>query len=160
MDKYYSDSKTKVYLGSSETLGEESNSIDLVLTDPPYGIGYLTNHRKYPSDIQRPLVGDAEFPQKLLERVFSECYRVLKDKSAIYVFTDWRVSQRVINILKSSGFNVKNLLIWVKNNWTAGDLDGAYAHQYEMIIFATKGDFSMRGARPQDVVYCDKVALF
>lgn len=48
-------------------------------------------------------------------------------------------------------FKIKNIIVWVKNNWTAGDLKGAYAHQYEFLIYATKGRALLNGKRLSDV---------
>lgn len=54
-------------------------------------------------------------------------------------------------------FNVKNLLVWVKNNWTPGDLEGNYGHQHEFIIFAHKGRRHLFGKREPNVLHFDRV---
>lgn len=55
-------------------------------------------------------------------------------------------------------FKFKNILIWVKNNWTAGDLKGAYAKQTEYIIYAVKGRHILNGRRDSDVLFYPRVA--
>lgn len=55
-------------------------------------------------------------------------------------------------------FQIKNILIWVKNNWSAGDLKGAYAKQTEFIIYAVKGRHLLNGRRDSDVLKYDRVA--
>ena len=54
-------------------------------------------------------------------------------------------------------FKIKNILIWEKNNWTAGDLNGAYAKSAEFIIFATKGRHILNGKRDKDVLHFKRV---
>jgi site-specific DNA-methyltransferase (adenine-specific) len=44
-------------------------------------------------------------------------------------------------------FNVKNILIWGKNNTGMGDLEGDYAPKYEMILFCSNGSKKLNGVR-------------
>ena len=48
-------------------------------------------------------------------------------------------------------FTVKNIIIWRKNNHTAGDLEAQFGKQYEMIILANKGRKKFNGERLTDV---------
>ena len=41
--------------------------------------------------------------------------------------------------LENAGFKIKNMIIWVKNNWTAGDLKAQFGKQYEIIFLVNKG---------------------
>ncbi len=54
-------------------------------------------------------------------------------------------------------FKFKNILIWVKNNWTAGDLKGAYAKKTEFILFGSKGRHILNGKRNSDVLSFKRV---
>ena len=54
-------------------------------------------------------------------------------------------------LIKKYNFNIKNIIIWVKNNWTAGDLQAGLGKQYECIILAHKG----RCIRKNDYRYSD-----
>uniref|UniRef100_A0A1B0FD29 NlpC/P60 domain-containing protein n=1 Tax=Glossina morsitans morsitans TaxID=37546 RepID=A0A1B0FD29_GLOMM len=59
-------------------------TVDLILTDPPYGISYqnqFTNHR------HAVLEGDSGIPY---EEFAKECYRILKDNTHAYFFTRGR----------------------------------------------------------------------
>ena len=53
--------------------------------------------------------------------------------------------------LENSGFNIKNMIVWVKNNWTAGDLENAYGKQYELCFYLNKGLRKINGKRITDV---------
>lgn len=54
-------------------------------------------------------------------------------------------------------FTIKNIIVWVKNNWTAGDLQAAFGKQYEFIILANKGRKKFNGKRLTDVWFFDRV---
>ena len=133
------------------------NSVDLIIMDPPYGINYDTDHRKNKPDHLGSIDSDNETIFKTFPAVVQECYRVMKDNSALYCFSRWDVCQRFVDML-SQYFKIKNNLIWVKNNWSMGDLTGAYAGRYENIIFAVKGKHKLNNGRHQDVLNFDRVA--
>lgn len=133
------------------------DSIDCVITDPPYGISYVSGYREYANDVTISMAGDS--PTDALD-LWGEVCPMLADKmkanSHLYVFTSWKVYPQFMTITMQY-FKIKNLLIWVKNNWSMGDLFGNYAEQYEMIIFATKGNRELLGARPTNVLLADRV---
>lgn len=128
-------------------------SIDLVLTDPPYGIDYQSNRRtareklpKFANDVSLEWVPDW----------VDDIHRVLKDDTHFYCFTRYDMYP-IFYAEIARRFDVKNCLIWVKNNHGSGDLNGSYAPQYEMIIYASKGKRHLNGKRDADVMQCDNV---
>ncbi len=131
-------------------------SIDLLLTDPPYGIDFQSNHRTATPKFDK-LPNDEKQSLGLLDEVLKTTYPKLKDNSHIYIFTSWKVLGEFKEVI-GNYFNIKNVLVWVKNNWSMGDLEGAYAQQYEMIIFAEKGRRHLNGDRDTDVLNFDRVA--
>jgi hypothetical protein len=48
-------------------------------------------------------------------------------------------------------------IVWVKNNWSAGDLRGSFGNQYEEILFVVKGRHLLRGKRWSNVWHFDRV---
>jgi site-specific DNA-methyltransferase (adenine-specific) len=126
-------------------VGDESAA--LVIADPPYGIGYHSNHYKGKNP-HAPVANDWNFQPSVF---FQECYRVLRDGGALYLFCRWDVQPLWLPILNGCGLKVKNVIAWVKDNWSAGDLDGNFGNQYETIIFATKGRHQRRGRRWSNV---------
>ena len=118
-------------------------SIDLVVTDPPYGINYYSNwskDREYRESVKsvEGIRNDGADNIDFLSEVISELDRVLKDDRHLYWFTRWDRVHVHLPILEKH-FKLKNAIIWKKNNWSMGDLQGAYAGQYEVILFAQKG---------------------
>ena len=53
--------------------------------------------------------------------------------------------------LEEANFKIKNMIIWVKNNWTAGDLKAQFGKQYEIIFLVNKGRKCFNGKRITDV---------
>lgn len=132
------------------------NSIDLVITDPPYLVNYNTNRRKDKGHtFCKPIDNDNQSID-FIKHYIDECYRILKPNHAMYMFS----SQTNIDLFKQAledKFNIKNLIVWVKNNWTAGDLEAAYGRQYEFIFLCNKGRSIMNGKRYSDVWEFDRV---
>lgn len=131
----------------------KNNSISCVIIDPPYGIDYKSNFKlaKY-----EKIEDDNEKSFDLLNNSLKEVnYKMFKD-SHIYIFSSWKVIDKVIPIVKKY-FELKNILIWNKNNWSMGDLQGNYAEKYEMILFATKGNRNLlNNKRPVNVLDFDR----
>lgn len=112
-----------------------SESVDLVLTDPPYGMNYRSN-RRVASKRFRSIKGDAD--SSLFTEVVAELHRVLRDNRHIYVFCSWhRVDEFKQQFERF--FSLKNILVWNKNNHGSGDLKGAFAPKHEFILFGHKG---------------------
>lgn len=132
----------------------EDNSIDCIITDPPYLKNYSTGHRKGVKRNTTKIKNDISFD---FEKVFSEFKRVTKDDAHIYVFGCWKTNPYFQNML-SKFFKIKNNLIWVKNNWTAGDLFWSYGQSYEEILFATNGRKKLNGSRDRDCLFYSRVA--
>jgi site-specific DNA-methyltransferase (adenine-specific) len=129
------------------------NSIDCIVTDPPYGINYQSEHRTLPFAY---MVNDDEHAYEVLGQALAAASPKLKDNSHIYVFTNWRAYPHMAAVV-ANYFTIKNVLIWEKNNTTPGDLEGNYAHQYEMIIFAHKGRRLLFGGPDPNVLHFARV---
>jgi len=121
-----------------EKMYKEGIIADCIVTDPPYGINFSTNHRKKNTlTTQKGILNDKD-NNDFLENIIDLSYKVLKNNAHIYWFTRWDKVPEHLELLRKY-YNVKNALIWVKNNWSMGDLTGAYAGQYEVILFGQKG---------------------
>jgi len=152
---YNEDFKSEFICGDCFELLKEvpDEFVDLVLTDPPYGIDYQSNRRvareklpKFANDV------DLSWVESWVEQI----YRVLKTDTHFYCFTRFDTYPVFYNAI-SRLFKVKNCLIWVKNNHGSGDLNGSFAPQSEMIIFAVKGKRHLNGLRDSDVLECENV---
>ena len=122
-------------------------SIDLILTDPPYGIDYQSS-RRTDKDKRMPKIANDKEP---FVKWTDNAFRVLKDDSPLICFTRWDTENAFREALTNSGFICKQQLIWDKVVHGMGDLAGDFAPQHENIIFAHKGRFVFKNERPTSV---------
>jgi DNA modification methylase len=118
----------------------EDNSVDLIVTDPPYGIDYNNNRRGKNGKIKTEdgILNDGKDNVGFLSQVIKECYRVLKDGHHIYWFGRFDALMKQGIEFENHNFIIKNSLIWVKNNHGTGDLLYSYAPKHEIILYAIK----------------------
>lgn len=93
-----------------------SKTIDLVITDPPFGIDFKANKENYNRKNTRVLEGYNEI-YKTEYSVFTynwmkEVRRILKDSGSMYVFSGWNNLKDILNALDELGFITVNHLIW------------------------------------------------
>lgn len=132
----------------------EDNCIDLVVTDPPYLMNYKSNRRVVLDKFDYIKNDKGSFD--LIQRYINECYRVMKDNTAIYMFCSWHHVDLFKQAIESK-FKLKNIIVWNKNNHGSGDLKASYAPKYEFILYAHKGRSLFRDKRIADVIDCAKV---
>jgi len=134
--------------------GIPDRSVDLIVTDPPYLMNYRSN-RRVASEKFKHIANDVD-ATGLISEYMSECYRVLKDDTAIYMFCSWHH----IDFFKQEfekHFKLKNLIVWNKNVHGTGDLKGSYGPKHELILFGHKGRSILREKRIPDVIDCAKI---
>ena len=116
----------------------DDNSIDLIVSDPPYEVitgGRNGGVKGKPSGIlkeNKQLMKSIPSPELWL----SECFRVMKDCTHIYIMTNTLNLTNYLNIINDVGFKLHNLLVWNKNNTTPNRW---YMKNCEYVIFARKG---------------------
>ena len=114
------------------------NSIDLVVTDPPYEV--ITGGRN--GGVKGKPSGILTENKQLMKSIpkadlwLSECFRVMKDGTHIYIMTNTLNLTNYLNIINDVGFKLHNLLVWNKNNTTPNRW---YMKNCEYVIFARKG---------------------
>lgn len=100
--------------GAREHLGDES--VDLIITDPPYGIQGHIMHRHYNRDERFVADGyvevDAGQYNEFSHRWISEAYRVLKPGGCIYVVSGYTNLYHILDALRTAGFSEVNHIIW------------------------------------------------
>ncbi len=130
--------------------GIEDGSVDMILTDPPYGMSFRSNYRKKK---YRGIKSDTTLDW--LDIFASECFRVAKNNTAHYVFCSFHNIDKFKRAFENQ-FKVKNILIWEKNNTSMGDLAGDFAPKYEMILFLHKGRRTINGKRDANILKFSK----
>lgn len=92
-----------LYLGDSRDIIKSipSNSVDLILTDPPYELGSF-----------RKKIGQWEKEEITSSDIFKECNRVLKDGGHLICFTANRTIHKFGQAIENAGFEIRDTLIW------------------------------------------------
>jgi DNA modification methylase len=117
----------------------EDGCIDIVLTDPPYGINYISNRSIYDDSItKRGLMNDGNEAFEILEKTCNILSRKVAQNAHLYFFCSWSVFTKFENII-GKYFTIKTPLVWDKGNKGSGDLENDWGNQTEIIIFCVKG---------------------
>ncbi len=147
---------SRLYLGNTlDTLPTlEDESVDCIVTDPPYGIDYMSRSHSLP--LKKIANDKGEEAYSLLDKVLAIAAKKLKPDRHVYIFTNWQAFEGMAPIVRKY-FKLKGALAWIKNNRTRGDLKGNYGYQYEMVLYAHKGRRWLNGKRDSDVLQFNKV---
>ena len=93
-----------------------NNTIDLVITDPPFAIEFKSKRSNYNRTQSRVLEGYQEIPKEKYHEFtpqwMKEVYRVIKESGSMYVFSGWNNLKDILNALDEVGFITVNHIIW------------------------------------------------
>ena len=76
----------------------EDNSVDSIITDPPYGLNFMNKKWDYS-------IPSAE--------IWKECLRVLKPGGYLLSFAGTRTQHRMACNIEDAGFEIKDMIAWV-----------------------------------------------
>jgi site-specific DNA-methyltransferase (adenine-specific) len=97
----------------------QDNSVDLIITDPPYGIRGDQLHKHY-NRKEGYVIDDyieitqSEYPDFSREWI-KEAERVLRPGGSLYIFSGYTNLVHILNALKETGLKEKNHIIWKYN---------------------------------------------
>ena len=142
-----------------QVVGEDK--VTLLLTDPPYGVGYVEGKQEFLETIHKdngsqkfPVIKGDEieqdyysFSKKWLEAVRPH----LEDKNSFYIFNGDSKLRELFNALHDTEYTKSSLLIWLKNSHVVGRKD--FHPQHELIVYGWYGRHEFFGNK-------DKTALF
>jgi DNA modification methylase len=78
--------------------GLEDNSIDSIVTDPPYGLSFMG--KKWDYDVPS-------------QEIWEECLRVLKPGGYLLAFAGTRTQHRMAVRIEDAGFEIRDMIAWV-----------------------------------------------
>ncbi len=78
--------------------GIASNSVDAVVTDPPYGLSFMG--RRWDYDVPST-------------EIWAECLRVLKPGGYLLAFAGTRTQHRMAVRIEDAGFEIRDMIAWV-----------------------------------------------
>ena len=136
----------KLYKGDCLELmrGMGTESIDLIVTDPPYkvatgGVPNETNNVILNKNRPKGILSEHSQLIKIIPKFsdwIPECYRVLKNGSHAYFMINSSNLIELANGIEKAGFKIHNILTWKKNNCTPSQF---YMKNCEFVIFCRKG---------------------
>ena len=138
-----------LYLGDCLEIvcGMPEESIDAIVTDPPFSSGARTDAGKA---VRGAMLRGAKWQGDwfshdnmathgflfLMRLLGSALHRVCKVGANGHYFIDWRMYPNLYGALESSGWVAKNLVVWDKKHFGMGQ---QYRNQHELILYVEKG---------------------
>lgn len=152
MKPYWTDGTAAIYHGDCrdvmQTMG--AGSIDLILTDPPYGVHYVTARRSRNDKLRRPIENDESLD--VVGEAWPVVMKLLKDDRHWYAFASPRMIPQAANVFDGS----KHILAWDKGDrGTVGDLECGFGEAWEAIFYGMKGRRPLNGKRPRTIIRYD-----
>ncbi|MBN1516044.1 site-specific DNA-methyltransferase [Candidatus Sumerlaeota bacterium] len=97
----------------------DADSVDLIITDPPYGINGDKLHKHYNRDESFVLDGYVEVPAEdyaeFSRRWIEQAARILKPGGSIYIVSGYTNLRHILNALADSPLEEVNHIIWKYN---------------------------------------------
>jgi len=126
-----------LYLGDCMDILPTLDKVDAVITDPPYGMNFQSNHR---IEKHMKIANDktADVANTVIQWALNNA------SHSVYAFGRW---DNIYDYPKP-----KSLITWVKNNWSMGDLRHEHARQTEVAFFYAMDNHFFPKDRPTDVI--------
>jgi site-specific DNA-methyltransferase (adenine-specific) len=149
---YYDKGGITIYHGDCREILPHLPQVDLIATDPPYGIAYETAWRSRGDKLRVEVRNDttldvvAEAWPLILDR--------LKDDRHWYAFATTKPAtmHKAIEVFRTA----KQTLVWDKGDrGTVGDLEAGFGEACEAIFYGMKGRRPLNGKRPRSVIRFD-----
>lgn len=135
---YYQKDGITIYCADCMDVLPQIDGVDLVVTDPPYGMSFVSGHRAVQ---YRPIHGDDRLDVDAINEI------VCRASRAAYVFCRW---DNLPDMPKP-----KSVLAWIKNSHSMGDLKHEHGRQWEACCFYP-GEMHEFKRRIGDVLRADR----
>jgi len=131
-----------------------SDSVDAVITDPPYSSGGFSRDDKMacpdakytrsgPAQGKRPSFGGDNRDQRSYlvwsTLWITEAMRVLRPSGYFMAFTDWRQLPVMTDAIQAGGVFWRGVTVWDKGAGARAPHKGYFRHQCEYVLWGTKG---------------------
>lgn len=128
---FYESDQVQLWHGRAEEVlpGLKTESCDLVLTDPPYGVEYKSGMRRDAWEV----AGDGADPESrdVVEQILLQCVRLVGQNRHLYVFGPESLARIDAKVSKPAQ------LIWSKGAVSMGDLSSPWGPGHEELHFYT-----------------------
>jgi len=123
-------------LGDCRDVMPTLGRFDACVTDPPYGMNFQSNYR----EVQHSRIAN-DTNDDLLKWACDIPFAHSK-----YIFCRWDNLQKIPR--------PKSIIVWIKNNWSMGDLEHEHARQTEICLFWNGERHYFPKKRPTDILEC------
>lgn len=137
----------------------EGRLIDLVLTDVPYGVGYVENKAGFAELSNQTIIANdhqqteqeySAFTQRWIQPIIP----YLAKKNAFYIFNSDKMIFALREGMQLSGVKFSQLLVWIKNHSIIGRMD--YLPQHEFIAYGWYGTHEFHKSKDKSVILYPK----
>lgn len=153
MRPFYTDQWLILYQGDALACLRDlpSESVDAVITDPPYSTGGISLASKQQDPAKKyqqagtkktypVMLGDARDQRSFTYWAtlwLSECWRVAREGSPLLVFTDWRQLPSLTDAVQAAGWLWRGVVVWHKPS--ARPMIGEFRREAEFLVYGSKG---------------------
>jgi DNA modification methylase len=127
MTPYYEHGGITIYHGDCREVLSRLDLVDLIVTDPPYGIGYVSGQRDAMGTLG-PIVGDRD--SAAVVEILGLAVKTLREARHAYIFGPLDLS--------SLPLGGRTELIWDKGSVGMGDLSLPWGSSHERIAFGVR----------------------
>ena len=150
MKPYYSEGGITIYHGDCREVLPTLPLVDLLLTDPPYGVAYVTARRSRSEPLRVAVSNDTALD--VVAEAWPAAMERLSNDRHWYAFA----SPRKISEAERIFGGAKHILAWDKGDrGTVGDLEAGFGEAWEAIFYGMKGRRALFGKRPRTVLRYD-----
>lgn len=131
-------------------------SLDMLLTDPPYSSGGLHVGQRVQTTSQKYISGGAKYQDFACDNMdqrswsfwchawLSEAKRALKPGGLVVCFIDWRQLPALTDVIQAAGFILRGVAVWDKTAGKFRPRRNGFGQQAEFIVWASKGKLPER----------------
>jgi len=126
-------------------------SLDMLLTDPPYSSGGLHVGQRTQTTSQKYISSGTKYQDFISDNMdqrswsfwchawLSEVRRALKPGGLVVCFIDWRQLPALTDVVQAAGFILRGVAVWDKTPGRFRPRRNGFGQQAEFIVWASKG---------------------
>lgn len=129
----------------------QDESCDLLICDPPFGIGETSFHRHYKRDETTVIQGYQEAPADYLDfsiKWIKQAKRVMKANGSLYIVSGWSKLLDILKAVEAADLHLINHIVWKFNFGIATKTKFVTSHYH--ILYLKKSEV----AKPKFNTYC------
>lgn len=140
----------------------EKERINLILTDPPYGVSYVESKSGFKQKLGKEKIIANDHAQSESEyQAFTKAWleplrKHMGAKNSYYIFNSDKMIFAMREGVQNAGFNFTQLLIWAKSHAVIGRMD--YLPQHELIAYGWYGTHKFMKSKDKSILIYPKPA--